>query len=540
MLIAERGRKFQNWNAYSLRSGKTTVPIGCGKAFCASQQQYLPFSALLTWSQLFSSLLMSPELFSPLLSSSELFSFQLFSASPFYAARLNSTLLSSSPVRSSQLIPSQFLSDFHSITLYYKACTKHFPVLLCTTKFAQSTSNFVLLYKTCTKYSTHNQIFTQSALLHTEVFTQRNAYTQQDFTSRSFYTHCSHSDTIHDAQLQKTNLDAAITVRSAKTQSQNTIELRAAAPEIAAPKPNLRAQAEKKVQFWSSLKSKEFSRENKRRQKRQETTNHHSCILTFWKQSFRASLPSQSESWRCENEAFVQGVPQKVKVKDVITKLSCKGSFKTWKLKLWKRSFRARLFKFWWSSLNRQFPCGADPSMIRPQPSVFRNRRAADLTHPSSAAPEASRQRCFSCSWQSDPQAQTRWCGHNPAWWGRCAPVPSGECFPTLLSTGRKLTFLRFLVDLKLKHVDAGIVQHCRDNALQFLQVICFPTLLSSVGKLTFLEFLVDELLVTNALKKQGMSNGFSQDHSVERHIASPTLFPMGTLQGTTGHVPSP
>ena len=96
MLIAERGRKFQNWNAYSLRSGKTTVPIGCGKAFCASQQQYLPFSALLTWSQLFSSLLMSPELFSPLLSSSELFSFQLFSASPFYAAPLNSSLLSSS------------------------------------------------------------------------------------------------------------------------------------------------------------------------------------------------------------------------------------------------------------------------------------------------------------------------------------------------------------------------------------------------------------------------------------------------------------
>lgn len=30
----------------------------------------------------------------------------------------------------------------------------------------------------------------------------------------------------------------------------------------------------------------------------------------------------------------------------------------------------------------------------------------------------------------------------------------------------------------------------------------------------TFLEFLVDELLVTNALKKQGMSNGFSQDHT--------------------------
>ena len=27
-------------------------------------------------------------------------------------------------------------------TLYYKACTKHFPVLLCTTKFAQTTSQY--------------------------------------------------------------------------------------------------------------------------------------------------------------------------------------------------------------------------------------------------------------------------------------------------------------------------------------------------------------------------------------------------------------
>ena len=29
-----------------------------------------------------------------------------------------------------------------STTLYYKACTKHFPVLLCTTKLAQSTSQY--------------------------------------------------------------------------------------------------------------------------------------------------------------------------------------------------------------------------------------------------------------------------------------------------------------------------------------------------------------------------------------------------------------
>ena len=53
-----------------------------------------------------------------------------------------------------------------STTLYYKACTKHFPVLLCTTKLAQSTSQYYFVlqslhklipsttadYKACKKY----------------------------------------------------------------------------------------------------------------------------------------------------------------------------------------------------------------------------------------------------------------------------------------------------------------------------------------------------------------------------------------------------
>ena len=53
-----------------------------------------------------------------------------------------------------------------SRTLYYKACTKYFPVLLCTTKLAQSTSQYycvlqslnkalpstTLYYKACKKY----------------------------------------------------------------------------------------------------------------------------------------------------------------------------------------------------------------------------------------------------------------------------------------------------------------------------------------------------------------------------------------------------
>ena len=42
------------------------------------------------------------------------------------------------------------------------------------------------------------------------------------------------------------NLDAAITMRSAKTELQNAIELRATGSEIAAPKPDLDAKAKKR------------------------------------------------------------------------------------------------------------------------------------------------------------------------------------------------------------------------------------------------------------------------------------------------------
>ena len=41
-------------------------------------------------------------------------------------------------------------------------------------------------------------------------------------------------------------LDAATTMRSAETELQNTIDLHATASEIAAPKPNLDAEAEKR------------------------------------------------------------------------------------------------------------------------------------------------------------------------------------------------------------------------------------------------------------------------------------------------------
>ena len=45
-------------------------------------------------------------------------------------------------------------------------------------------------------------------------------------------------NSITNAATARSNLDAAITMRSAETQLQNTIELRATASEIVAPKPN--------------------------------------------------------------------------------------------------------------------------------------------------------------------------------------------------------------------------------------------------------------------------------------------------------------
>jgi hypothetical protein len=40
---------------------------------------------------------------------------------------------------------------------------------------------------------------------------------------------------------------------------------------------------------------------------------------------------------------LVRDFPQILAVEDVKTKLSCETSLKKWKLKMWKRSFRARL-----------------------------------------------------------------------------------------------------------------------------------------------------------------------------------------------------
>ena len=59
-------------------------------------------------------------------------------------------------------------------------------------------------------------------------------------------------NSITHAAAARSNLDAASTMRYAETELQNKIEIRATGSEIAAPKPDLDAKAEKR-RFWSTF-----------------------------------------------------------------------------------------------------------------------------------------------------------------------------------------------------------------------------------------------------------------------------------------------
>ena len=66
---------------------------------------------------------------------------------------------------------------------------------------------------------------------------------QYDLRSRA-----AKDNSITNAATARSNLDTAITMRSAETELQNTIELRATPSEIVAPKPDgSRRQSEKKT-----------------------------------------------------------------------------------------------------------------------------------------------------------------------------------------------------------------------------------------------------------------------------------------------------
>ena len=61
-------------------------------------------------------------------------------------------------------------------------------------------------------------------------------------------------NSITNTATARSNLDAAITMRSAETELQNAIEVRATASEIVAPQPDLDARAKKKTILKHFLK----------------------------------------------------------------------------------------------------------------------------------------------------------------------------------------------------------------------------------------------------------------------------------------------
>ena len=144
----------------------------------------------------------------------------------------------------------------------------------------------------------------------------------------------------------RSNLDAAITVRSAGAELQSTIELRATTPEIVAPKPDLGAKAKKKTIVKHFLKGNLRAKSPAPKLRKpvhkslwQSGCSHFTTIYdvqlqkTIYSITHAAATPSRktklscqtsskTRSWRCENEGFV--IPLK-------------------KWKIWKRSFRVRI-----------------------------------------------------------------------------------------------------------------------------------------------------------------------------------------------------
>ena len=121
-----------------------------------------------------------------------------------------------------------------STTLYYKACTKHFPARLCTRKFAhntfQNTSSFDTqqalphskLLHTASFYSTKNAL-THSKLSRRKTFTQRTLSHTESFYTENF----THSKLLNKDLLHRETFWFIMTTA------------------IAAPKPNLSAKANK-------------------------------------------------------------------------------------------------------------------------------------------------------------------------------------------------------------------------------------------------------------------------------------------------------
>jgi len=105
---------------------------------------------------------------------------------------------------------------------------------------------FALHISHCTLHTPHFTHHTPHFTLDGDLLT--NDCSSLDATTPIYYLRdpAAKDNSITHAAAARSNLDAAITMRSAEAELQNTIELRATVSEIAAPKPDLAAKAEKR------------------------------------------------------------------------------------------------------------------------------------------------------------------------------------------------------------------------------------------------------------------------------------------------------
>ena len=143
------------------------------------------------------------------------------------------------------------------------------------------------------------------------------------------------------------NLHAAITMRSAETELQNTIELRATASEIVAPKPD-RRQSEKKNDFEALFK-RIFRR--KITSAKMEKKTH------FVRDFLQNSIGNSSTSTTC-NPIYIAGTILQLQ----ITMELCRPHMHE-------------------KHLKPHLQCGTDPRMIRPHTRPSRTRRTAEVDH---------------------------------------------------------------------------------------------------------------------------------------------------------------
>ena len=179
-------------------------------------------------------------------------------------------------------------------------------------------------------------------------------------------------NSITNAATARSNLDAAITMRSAETELQNTIEIRATASEIVAPKPDgSRRQSEKKTILKHFLK---WFLEGK-------------SLAPKWRKSADKSL------WQP----------------------SCSHSNTIYEVQLQKTKHARKTVETPFTMRNRS---DHDPSMIRPHTRPSRTRRTAEVGHRGSETAIVWKNLGFRASAISQKRISCETSFKNPTW--RC------------------------------------------------------------------------------------------------------------------------